>query len=326
MPRWTDEQLAAIDSRGENLLLAAAAGSGKTTVMVERVLQLIREGAGIDEMLIVTFTRASAADMRAKLTEKLSDLADQGDAHGREQISRLESASISTIHAFCTSLLRTYFETAGVDPAVRILDDAENAACEEAAVDEAMEAAYARMDDGLTQLSHGRGAQKVRELALEVYHSLESRPDPEGWMRHAIEMAQGDGAAWQAELMNSARAWIRRAIAFARSGVRISLQPDGTQAYADALESDIDALEAIARMDYTAMREAVNVFKPITPKTPRKPRGTEWPENVLALRDQAQAMRKKSGEAVKRPPRCSDTMLTRPWPTSTTICPPCARR
>ena len=170
MARWTDEQLSAIEARGENLLLAAAAGSGKTTVMVERVLQLIREGASIDDMLIVTFTRASAADMRAKLTEKLSALADMGDAHGRDQISRLESASISTIHAFCTSLLRTYFESAGVDPAFRILDDAENAACEDAAVDEAMEEAYARMDDGLKALSFGRGTQKVRELAVELYH------------------------------------------------------------------------------------------------------------------------------------------------------------
>ena len=300
MARWTDEQLSAIEARGENLLLAAAAGSGKTTVMVERVLQLIREGASIDDMLIVTFTRASAADMRAKLTEKLSALADMGDAHGRDQISRLESASISTIHAFCTSLLRTYFESAGVDPAFRILDDAENAACEDAAVDEAMEAAYARMDDGLKALSFGRGTQKVRELAVELYHSMESRPDPEAWMQNALQLAEGDGSIWIEELARAAGRYIRQAAAFSRAGVRISLLPDGTVAYADALEEDIAALEGVIGADYETLRAFITNFKQVTPKTPRKKKGEELPLNVIALREQAQNLRKQAAEALKK--------------------------
>jgi len=300
MPRWTDEQAAAIEARGENLLLAAAAGSGKTTVMVERILSLIREGASIDDMLIVTFTRASAADMRAKLTEKLSVLADLGDAHGRDQISRLESASISTIHAFCTSLLRTYFETAGVDPAFRILDDAENAVCEDAAVDEAMEAAYARMDEGLRRLSFGRGTDKVRELAVTLYHAMQDRPDPDAWMQRTLELAQGDGGVWLEELTRAARTQLRRAIAFSKAGAEVSLKPDGTQAYADALEADIAMLEEIAGMGYAAMRENISKFKQTTPKTPRKPKGSEWPQAVLDLREQAKNLRKQAEDAVKK--------------------------
>ena len=300
MPRWTEEQTAAIEARGENLLLAAAAGSGKTTVMVERILSLIREGASIDDMLIVTFTRASAADMRAKLTEKLSQLADAGDAHGRDQISRLESASISTIHAFCTSLLRTYFETASVDPAFRILDDAENAACEDAAVDEAMEEAYARMNDGLKALSFGRGTQKVRELAVGLYHAMQDRPDPDGWMQQALELAQGDGEAWLKELTGAAAAQLRRAAAFSRAGAKIAMQPDGTPAYADALNEDIFALENMAGMHYTAMRDAVNGFKQATLKTPRKKKGEELPPAVEQLREQAKSLRKQASDAVKK--------------------------
>ena len=300
MPRWTDEQLQAIEARGENLLLAAAAGSGKTTVMVERVLRLIQEGASIDDMLIVTFTRASAADMRAKLTEKLSELADRGDAHGREQISRLESASISTIHAFCTALLRTHFETAGVDPAFRILDDAENAVCEDAAIDEAMENAYARMDDGLKRLSFGRGAQKVRELATALYHSMEARPDPQAWMQRAMELAEGDGQIWLDELTRAAAGLFRQAIAFSREGIRVSQLPDGTQAYADALQTDIEMLEEIIGLDYSAMREYLTHFKQTTPKTPRKKKGEELPQTVAELREQAQNLRKQAAEAVKK--------------------------
>lgn len=300
MPRWTDEQAAAIEARGENLLLAAAAGSGKTTVMVERILSLIREGASIDDMLIVTFTRASAADMRAKLTEKLSLLADAGDAHGRDQISRLESASISTIHAFCTSLLRTYFETAGVDPAFRILDEAENAVCEDAAVDEAMEAAYARMDDGIKALAFGRGTQKVRELAVNLYHSMQDRPDPDGWMRSALELAQGDGEVWLQELTRAAATHLRRAAAFSRASAKIALQQNGTPAYADALNEDIFALENMCGMHYTAMRDAVTGFKQATLKTPRKKKGEELPEEVELLREQAKKLRKQAADAVKK--------------------------
>ena len=299
MPRWTEEQTAAIEARGENLLLAAAAGSGKTTVMVERILSLIAEGVSVDEMLIVTFTRASAADMRAKLTERLSALADGGDAHCREQLARLESASISTIHAFCTALLRTHFEAAGVDPAFRILDDAENAVCEDAAVDEALEAAYARMDENLARLDFGRGPKKVRELAVELYHGVADRPDPEAWMAQAEQMARGDGAAWLAELTRAARQQLRQAVAYSESGVRLALQPDGTPAYADALNADIEALEALIPLEYDDLREALSSFKQVTPRTPRKQKGVEWPDAVLALREQVKAVRDSAKKCVE---------------------------
>ena len=299
MPRWTEEQTAAIEARGENLLLAAAAGSGKTTVMVERILSLIAEGVSVDEMLIVTFTRASAADMRAKLTERLSALADGGDAHCREQLARLESASISTIHAFCTALLRTHFEAAGVDPAFRILDDAENAVCEDAAVDEALEAAYARMDENLARLDFGRGPKKVRELAVELYHGVADRPDPEAWMAQAEQMARGDGGAWLAELTRAARQQLRQAVAYSESGVRLALQPDGTPAYADALNADIEALEALIPLEYDDLREALSSFKQVTPRTPRKQKGVEWPDAVLALREQVKAVRDSAKKCVE---------------------------
>ena len=299
MPRWTEEQTAAIEARGENLLLAAAAGSGKTTVMVERILSLIAEGVSVDEMLIVTFTRASAADMRAKLTERLSALADGGDAHCREQLARLESASISTIHAFCTALLRTHFEAAGVDPAFRILDDAENAVCEDAAVDEALEAAYARMDENLARLDFGRGPKKVRELAVELYHGVADRPDPEAWMAQAEQMARGDGGAWLAELTRAARQQLRQAVAYSESGVRLALQPDGTPAYADALNADIEALEALIPLEYDDLREALSSFKQVTPRTPRKQKGVEWSDAVLALREQVKAVRDSAKKCVE---------------------------
>ena len=128
MPNWTAEQLRAIEARGGNILLSAAAGSGKTTVLVERVLRLIvDEGADVDRMLVVTFTRAAASDMRMKLSRQLNERAAAGDERCRDQLLKLDLASISTLHAFCADFLRVNFEAAGVDPAFRILDDAVNA-------------------------------------------------------------------------------------------------------------------------------------------------------------------------------------------------------
>ena len=96
MPQWTDEQLRAIETRGGNVLLSAAAGSGKTTVLVERVLRLIVEdGVDVDRMLVVTFTRAAASDMRAKLSQKLTERAlSTGSELVKEQSLLLESASL----------------------------------------------------------------------------------------------------------------------------------------------------------------------------------------------------------------------------------------
>ena len=136
--RWTKDQAGAIEAPGTNLLVAAAAGSGKTSVLVERVSRLVEEGANVDEMLIVTFTRAASADMREKLRRRFSERAAQGDARAREQAERLESASISTLHSFCTSVLRQNFEAAGVDPQFRVLDDAEDRQWTDRAMDEAL--------------------------------------------------------------------------------------------------------------------------------------------------------------------------------------------
>ena len=148
-------------SRGQDLLLSAAAGSGKTTVLVERVLALIREGADVEHLLIVTFTRAAAADMRRKLTEELMARAEE-DPGFAPQLEKVERATVATIHSFCSDLLKDHFESAGVDPAFRILDDAELKQYEAQALNEAMEQAYAAAD-----LMVGRsGAGTVMETAM----------------------------------------------------------------------------------------------------------------------------------------------------------------
>ena len=104
-PKWTPAQQCAIDYAGGDLLLSAAAGSGKTAVLVERIVELVREGADISRMLIVTFTRAAAGEMRERIGKRLAEAADRGDEMMHRQLNRMEYCQISTLHSFCQRVL-----------------------------------------------------------------------------------------------------------------------------------------------------------------------------------------------------------------------------
>ena len=136
----TREQQAAIDTAG-NVLVSAAAGSGKTAVLVERILHLVQGGADIASFLIVTFTRAAADELRGRLTQRLEEAA-QGSEEMRLQAERVELASISTIHAFCLQTLTRYFERAGMEPNLRICGEAERVILQQRAMDEVLDTAY----------------------------------------------------------------------------------------------------------------------------------------------------------------------------------------
>ena len=144
---WTAEQRRAIETPG-SLIVSAAAGSGKTAVLTERIARHILEGASPDDLLVVTFTRAAAAEMKKRIGDRLSALAaqQQGDEAARlygaaEGIGR---ANISTIDGFCSHVLRRHFDIAGLDPAFRAGEEAENLGLRQEALDELMERYYAQ--------------------------------------------------------------------------------------------------------------------------------------------------------------------------------------
>ena len=288
--QWTEEQARAIDARGGNLLLSAAAGSGKTTVLVARVMKLIEEGASIDRMLVVTFTNAAASDMRAKLAKKLSEAAAGGDKRYRDQMIALEHANISTLHAFCSEFLRTNFERAGVDPEYRILDDAVQRQLLDAALDEIMEEAYAKIDSdaALQALDYGRGPQNVRMLTESLTHTLEERPDPEIWLQTVTD-AEKMIPEWLNELKRSARSALSRAIVNLREAVNV---PDCPENYESALLTDIQTLRQIQALDdYDALYRALSEFKLTTPKRKRLDDDAEREaaERVKDMRKQVKA-------------------------------------
>lgn len=299
MTKWTDEQLRAIEARGGNVLLSAAAGSGKTTVLVERVLRLITEaGAEVDRMLVVTFTRAAASDMRSKLLRALAERAAQGDVRCREQLMRLDRASITTLHAFCADFLRTNFEAARIDPAFRILDDAVVARLRGEAMDEALEQAYAgdaaqtevgntqyNPDQSLLMLDYGRGPSGVRAAAELLFKCMEERPDPEAWLEKASECDEDLLQMWQDELKDAARRNIGSAIVQLRQAIQVVGCP---LHYENAIAGDIEALTEMRALDeYDALYRALSAFKLTTPRGRLTGTDPVAVDTVKALRDAA---------------------------------------
>ena len=306
MPQWTDEQLRAIETRGSNILLSAAAGSGKTTVLVERVLRLISEsGVDVDRMLVVTFTRAAASDMKSKLSRQLNDRAAAGDARSREQLFLLDRASITTLHAFCAEFLRNNFEAAGVDPAFRILDDPLADRLRQEALDEAVEAAYAGEEDAehtgdsddeapirfhpsdaLRALDYGRGPSGVRTAAEALLRHLEERPDPEAWLRRACGCNDDMLALWQDELKASARRSIATATVQLREAAAL---PDCPEHFERAIRQDLEQLSAMAGLqDYDELYRAIRDYKQAPARGGKRTAGDEAAvEAVKKLRERA---------------------------------------
>ena len=139
MPQWTKEQQSVLACRSDRLLVSAAAGSGKTAVLVEKVYRLLQNGADIERMLIVTFTRAAAGEMRDRIEKRLSE---ETDPHLRRQSAHIGRAMISTLHSFCQKFLREQFAAAGIDPMFRLGSEHELLPLREKALAVEMEKAY----------------------------------------------------------------------------------------------------------------------------------------------------------------------------------------
>jgi ATP-dependent exoDNAse (exonuclease V) beta subunit len=166
---WTDEQLVAIERRQGNLLLAAGAGSGKTSVLVERFVRAVLEdGAEVSAILTITFTEKAAAELRDRIRRRLREL-------GADEAARAtEGAFISTIHGFCARILRAHALAAGLDPAFAVLDQPQAERLADAAFDEALDE-LARVEGGAVELIASYGAGSLRSAIASVYGELRSR-------------------------------------------------------------------------------------------------------------------------------------------------------
>ena len=192
---WTKEQWEAIRARDCDLLVSAAAGAGKTAVLVERVFRLITDPAqpvDLNQLLVVTFTEAAAREMKERIGQKLSEALQQypEDQRIALQLTLLDSASISTIHAFCLSLLRRYFYELDLDPAFRVLDEAEAVLLRRDIIEELFNRRYQEGDPGFIAVVDSFGGfdtdGALKGLILALYDFSVSLPDPQGWLDQAL--------------------------------------------------------------------------------------------------------------------------------------------
>ena len=195
---WTEAQSQAIEARNSNLLLAAAAGSGKTAVLVERIIKKITDEENpvdIDRLLVLTFTNAAAAEMRERIVSALSDeLIKNPDSENlSRQLTLVSKASITTIHSFCNDLLRTNFNLAGIDPNFRIADTTENDLLRAQALEEVVDEMYEddEFGDSFAQLvmnySSVKTSKELFSLIDSIYAFCMSLPDPSKWLCNSSE-------------------------------------------------------------------------------------------------------------------------------------------
>ncbi len=194
--KWTDEQLLAIETRGKNLLVAAAAGSGKTAVLVERIIKIITDDnnpVDIDKLLVVTFTNAAASEMRERIgdaiSKKLEEMPDSKTL--QRQLALLNKSNITTIHSFCLDIIKNNFHLIDLDPGFRIGDETECTLIKQDVLIELFEDKYDKEDEGFLNLIEAyctnRDDERLKEIVLKLYNFSMSGPWPSVWLREKAQ-------------------------------------------------------------------------------------------------------------------------------------------
>ncbi len=193
--KWTPDQQKIIDSRSCNLLVSAAAGSGKTAVLVERIIQMISDmnnPMDIDELLVVTFTKAAAAQMRDKIAVAIEKMLEQdpSNEHYIRQLNYIHKANILTIDSFCYQVVKEHFHVLGIDPGIRVGEAGELGLLREEVLEQAIEEFYGQNSDFVRfseAFSADKNDSRIEEYILKVYDICSSYPRPSEWIRKAKE-------------------------------------------------------------------------------------------------------------------------------------------
>ncbi|MBB6636219.1 UvrD-helicase domain-containing protein [Cohnella thailandensis] len=307
--RWTDEQWAAIAAGGTNILVAAAAGSGKTAVLVERIISRIadeRRPLDVDSLLVTTFTKAAAAEMKERIRLALEEALDRDpeSEHLRRQLALLPRASITTLHSFCMEVIEKYAPLIGLDPGFRIANETEaellrmdtlDALFEERYESEGENGPLARLAD---QYGGERSDEPLHGLVLELHEFARSHPWPEWWLRETAAGFRVSGAeelassVWAASMRQAVEQALEGALALLASGREIADGPAGPAPYAETLASDMDAVAGALRAVRGLPWESWNAaFAAISFGRLKPCRGEsydpELQERVKGLRDEA---------------------------------------
>ena len=261
--QWTNEQWAAIVADGSNLLVAAAAGSGKTAVLVERIISRIADETkplDVDAMLVATFTKSAAAEMKERIRHALDAALEKSpdSKHLQRQLALLPRASVTTLHSFCLEIVERYAPLIDLDPGFRMANETESELLRMDTLDELFEERYAAEGEGgplalLADVFGGeRSDEPLHRLVLELHEFAGSNPWPTHWLRSMAGQFRGadaDGllqSLWVKSLMSDTMLQLQGTIYMLRSALRLAQEPGGPAPYIETLLAEIDGLENVA--------------------------------------------------------------------------------
>ena len=274
---WTKEQQKVINLRNRNILVSAAAGSGKTAVLVERILTMITEGdhpLDIDQLLIVTFTRAAAAEMKERIREAVEKRLEQDpdNEHLQRQSTLIHNAQINTIDGFCSYVIRNYFHMIDLDPGFRTAEDGELRLMKQDVMQKVIEEAYEEgteaFYDCVECYASGKNDDNIGQQIMKLYEYSMSYPWPKEWLLDCKKFYELESVEalmetpWMQLLMEESRKIFRDAKEMAMELLEICRSEDGPYMYVEALESDLGMIgKLLATEDYNTLADTLASIK-----------------------------------------------------------------
>lgn len=260
--QWTKEQLLAINTRNSNLLVAAAAGSGKTAVLVERIIKIItseEKPIDIDRLLVVTFTNAAAAEMRERIGDAISKVLDKNPESKvlQRQLTLLNKSNITTMHSFCLGIIRNNFHRIDLDPNFRIADGTEEILLKSETIDELFEEKYKEAEENnkseflnlVESYGGGRNDSKLKDIVLDLYKFVMSGPWPEKWLYEQSEAFNtGEdfdfgNTPWGKVLKESIKIELVGLKSLVNKAIDMIAKSEGLEAYLNTFKEDVKGID-----------------------------------------------------------------------------------
>lgn len=315
---WTDDQWKAINVSGKDILVAAAAGSGKTAVLVERIIrQLTRKESpiNINELLVVTFTNASAAEMRHRIGEALEKeiSSNPQSEHLRKQLSLLNKASISTLHSFCLDVIRKYYYLTDLDPSFRIADETEAQLLRDEAMEELLEEEYGKEQNDeffrvVDMFTNDRSDVELQKLIIQLFNFSISNPSPNLWLHKLVDVYDMTNVQSVEELpfieplLLDIELHLQEAKRLIEEALELSKEPGGPYPRAVNYEDDLSIMHKLLFAKEKSFESLYEAFQTVKFSTAKRCSGDEFDEELVKraneLRNKAKDMIQKLKEDI----------------------------
>ncbi len=299
--KWTKAQQAVIDARNCDLLVSAAAGSGKTAVLVQRIIEKVTDAnhpMDIDRLLVVTFTKAAAREMKERIRLAITKAAEENpaDSHLAMQMTLVHNAQITTIDSFCTNLVRNNFHRIDLEPDFRIADEGEMTLLRQDVMDDVFASFYEEQDEGFLQLVKSYSAKNrdtaISEMVMKLYDTAQSYPWPAQWLNEVTnayritteeEITESSWMKWFLKLQKTR---VEDVCSNVQTALNLAKLPDGPDGYIPMIESDLAMVEGLLECNtYKELQIMISNLQFMALSRKSSP-NAELKEQVKKIRDQ----------------------------------------